>query len=916
MAGGGDGLDFGGGGGGDLGGGGGIPPDVSGGDMGMGPSDLGNISGMGFGGPGGFDPTSGYPSGDQSGGGGMPPETATNVTAPQAQAPAPGTTTTSIGGTQTGTPGPTGGQQPAAPPAQQPQQTPQASQLTQLIQQLTKAISPNQANAAPAGPSNLSPSLAQLSQQAQQPTVPGGNGADSTVIVPNAGQGDILSGSQHAGGFGLAPEVEEQPRPPGTPQEGLGIPETGPGGGLGDLARQAPNTGLPATSTDRALDPSQEQPRPPGTPQEAGSQAPTEEQPRPPGTPQEAGSQFPAGDQPRPPGTPQEAGSQHPQAAQATPQTPATPQQAQQGFPGGAMNPMKFIGDILQLLGGNPMPLLSDLASQFGTGPQGGPLAGQPPQPQFRGAPSGQSAMGLPAAQPPQQQQQQQQQQTEEQQPQTEEQKQQQQRQQDLGQPGTYVIGDKGERIRVQTDAKGNPMYDKAGKPIPAPEPAQQGQQPTGTPAPAKTRFNLMRGQYGQPGQNIGTFNSSAGSFKANNAAGQHFVGFINDLKAAGAPGVKNIGGFNIRNIAGTNKISQHSYGNAIDVDQSSYPVHGNKGQNPPLQQWIQSHPQQYAQIAQKWGISNGGDFGDWGHFEWNGGGIQTAAYPPQQLPAGQNRPPADVQQRGDIPAHFASVRHNNPGAMNMGPSAQKFGATGSQVISGNNRIASFPSPVNGAAANFDNLANRGYVGMTIGQAMHRWSGGGRFDPGPNSGFNRNTVITKAMTQDPNFMIPFMKGVSTGEAPGNYPMSDAQWQQAFRWYQNGSVPQGEQALQRGQAGPRQAQTPQQPRIRGLDLLPGGQRAQGDGGPPIQLAQAEPPNIGPPNYAPQTDWQNRAKAYPIPSAPTPGGTDFFTQQPNPLPRDWFGGGSEDTDEGGVFRYPDTNPNDEGRDTAKT
>jgi hypothetical protein len=58
--------------------------------------------------------------------------------------------------------------------------------------------------------------------------------------------------------------------------------------------------------------------------------------------------------------------------------------------------------------------------------------------------------------------------------------------------------------------------------------------------------------------------------------------------------------------------------------------------------------------------------------------------------------------------------------------------------------------------------------------------------PGPGGKFS---PITSAMTRDPNFMIPFMQAIASGEAPGRYPLSQAQWEQAFDWYSKGS-PQG------------------------------------------------------------------------------------------------------------------------------
>jgi len=129
---------------------------------------------------------------------------------------------------------------------------------------------------------------------------------------------------------------------------------------------------------------------------------------------------------------------------------------------------------------------------------------------------------------------------------------------------------------------------------------------------------------------------------------------------------------------------------------------------------------------------------------------------------------------------------------MYPGAAARMFGTTGTAIIGGGHKIAIFPSPVHGAAANMQNLST-GYIGMTVGNAIQKWSGGGR---GTVPGFDSNQVITPEMASDPNFMIPFMKSVTRGEAPGRYPMDDPQWQQAFRWYQSGGVPEGEAPLGR------------------------------------------------------------------------------------------------------------------------
>jgi hypothetical protein len=92
------------------------------------------------------------------------------------------------------------------------------------------------------------------------------------------------------------------------------------------------------------------------------------------------------------------------------------------------------------------------------------------------------------------------------------------------------------------------------------------------------------------------------------------------------------------------------------------------------------------------------------------------------------------------------------------------------------------------------------YTGMTIGAAMRLWSGGARAVPGPGGRYDPNMVITPQMARDPNFVIPFMQTVASGESSGRYPLSPAQWQQAFQWAQAGRPLGGGAAPAQAQAG--------------------------------------------------------------------------------------------------------------------
>lgn len=77
------------------------------------------------------------------------------------------------------------------------------------------------------------------------------------------------------------------------------------------------------------------------------------------------------------------------------------------------------------------------------------------------------------------------------------------------------------------------------------------------------------------------------------------FQGFINDLEASGYK-IKDIQGFNDRNIAGSGIKSQHAYGRAIDINPSANPM-GNK--------LVTDMPSNITRLAEKWGIGWGGDW-------------------------------------------------------------------------------------------------------------------------------------------------------------------------------------------------------------------------------------------------------------------------------------------------------------------
>jgi len=90
------------------------------------------------------------------------------------------------------------------------------------------------------------------------------------------------------------------------------------------------------------------------------------------------------------------------------------------------------------------------------------------------------------------------------------------------------------------------------------------------------------------------------------------FRGFLQDLAAAGAP-LSDIGGYNYRNIAGTNRLSEHASGRAIDIDQQ-----GRNVVSPAFRQWARQNADLLRNLTRKYGLVSGGDWRnpDFGHFE------------------------------------------------------------------------------------------------------------------------------------------------------------------------------------------------------------------------------------------------------------------------------------------------------------
>lgn len=133
-----------------------------------------------------------------------------------------------------------------------------------------------------------------------------------------------------------------------------------------------------------------------------------------------------------------------------------------------------------------------------------------------------------------------------------------------------------------------------------------------------------------------------------------------------------------------------------------------------------------------------------------------------------------------------ASIRNNNPGAMYPGPSAKKFGAQRHEVLTskdGVHKIATFATPIQGAAAQFDLLSSKAYTGRSIEDAIRKWCGGFYVSTyikvlEGEAGVSRKAMLTRDLLCDARIAIPLAKAMALQEAGQPYPMSDEDWDRA------------------------------------------------------------------------------------------------------------------------------------------
>jgi hypothetical protein len=114
---------------------------------------------------------------------------------------------------------------------------------------------------------------------------------------------------------------------------------------------------------------------------------------------------------------------------------------------------------------------------------------------------------------------------------------------------------------------------------------------------------------------NLTTVTSPSGkTFRVNKWAAPAFSGFLAALEATGyVINQQESGGYNLRNIRGSSRLSQHAFGTAIDINAEENPMGGTTS----------NLPADISAIAARFGLNWGGNWRtrkDPMHFEWGGG--------------------------------------------------------------------------------------------------------------------------------------------------------------------------------------------------------------------------------------------------------------------------------------------------------
>lgn len=135
-----------------------------------------------------------------------------------------------------------------------------------------------------------------------------------------------------------------------------------------------------------------------------------------------------------------------------------------------------------------------------------------------------------------------------------------------------------------------------------------------------------------------------------------------------------------------------------------------------------------------------------------------------------------------------ANVRYNNPGSQWPSERSERYGSMSGAILrdAAKNRIAFFPNPAAGAAANMDLFGSSIYRGMKLLPALQKWRGKSSGSAGTDlipKGYDGEWVVgSEDMDIDKkDVMIDFFKKMAKHE--GTNILTDSDWEDAWRYYQ-------------------------------------------------------------------------------------------------------------------------------------
>jgi hypothetical protein len=145
-------------------------------------------------------------------------------------------------------------------------------------------------------------------------------------------------------------------------------------------------------------------------------------------------------------------------------------------------------------------------------------------------------------------------------------------------------------------------------------------------------------------------------SWQVDRQAAPSFEGLLQELAKTGYT-PQSSGGYNYRSIRGSDKLSQHAFGNAIDINAATNP------RLLPGQAVVTDMPANIGDIAKKYNIEWGGNWKrpDAMHFEWTGPqGGQTTDVGAQAVPSLPNGA-GTLPQAAGTPASSLSAMFTQP---------------------------------------------------------------------------------------------------------------------------------------------------------------------------------------------------------------------------------------------------------------